>query len=647
VRRARRIGWLLLLLGVALLAAWALRLVVTANRLWQQVAQLRAMADASQSLEVATTCDLVRRLHREVVTVRREAGWLAQLAPLLSWLPRVGGNLRAMPHLLELADDLTEGGTWACAALEPAWEAVHGTGGASGISSLAQAGRTLGEHRADLERAAAAVARAQTAWSAVRPGELSPWLADRIGLLGEGLPLLRAGVTMAGAAPDLLGLEGARHYLILAQNEEELRPTGGFISAAGLVTFDQGEITEVTFTDTRYIDDYGHQPYPDAPEPLYTYMGAEIWLFRDANWSPDFPSSARQAAYFYEYGQGVHIDGVVALDQRAVELLVAGLGELRIPDSPVPVTAANVRHYMRAAWGPGPRGADLEWIYGHKDFIGRLAAIILQRIEGEQDSPDWPQMAKALHQALRTRHLFLSIDNAAVAEELARLGWDGAIRDSPGDYLMAVDANLGFNKANPLISQTVSYQVALDTDGKARGEVSLTYVHQGRRTDVSCQHMAAYWGDLTYEALIHTCYYDYLRLYVPAGSTLREATAHPARGEILVRGKPTDGLAVTADGEAGKTVFAQFFVVEYGQTLATRLTYDLPRVARLEAGHWRYSLLVQKQAGKAVTALDLRIGLPPGARLLRANPPPTGVEAETLVYHLKLETDIAVEVTYE
>jgi hypothetical protein len=86
-----------------------------------------------------------------------------------------------------------------------------------------------------------------------------------------------------------------RTYLILAQNSDELRATGGFISAAGVVRLENGRITDMKLTDSYAVDDLD-QPHPLAPGPLAEQMGAQILLLRDSNWSPDFPASAEVAS---------------------------------------------------------------------------------------------------------------------------------------------------------------------------------------------------------------------------------------------------------------------------------------------------------------------------------------------------------------
>lgn len=643
----KRVGWALVLLGLTLFVIWGVRLAQTGLSLRAHLAQAQALADAPEAVDPAAACSLMQGLRDDVVALRRQAGFPAQLTPALGWLPKVGGDLRAAPHLLVVADGLTEAGALACDALGPTLTAFGRTDEASDGFPLEQMARLLAEEQADLEQALAAAERAHEAWARVDAGSLSPWLAEKTALLERGLPLLRAGLAVVTVAPDLLGMGEPRTYLILAQNEEELRPTGGFISGAGRLTLDGGQIVELRFLDASSADDYAHKPYPEPPEPLFVYMASELWLLRDANWSPDFPTSARQAAYFYEYGQDVPVNGVIALDQRVVELIMAGLGEVEVPGMAEPVTAVNVRQFMRSAWNPGDTGVTMEWIDSRKEFMGYLAAAIRERVENDPGSVDWVQVAKALYRALEGRHLLVFVDDIDVAEALARVGWDGALRASEGDYLMVVDANLGFGKVNPLISESVEYHVALRADGTATAELWLTYAHQGRQEDVRCKHLWPYTGDLTYEALMHRCYYDYLRVYAPAGSVLRAGTPHPIPGEYLIRGEPADGRAVTLSDEVGKTIFAQFFVVEYGETLTTCLEYDLPRVARPSEGQWRYALLIQKQPGTDGTPVSLTIALPPGAQLLTATPSPRMIDEETLTFDLSLDTDIVVEATYE
>ena len=77
--------------------------------------------------------------------------------------------------------------------------------------------------------------------------------------------------------------------------------------------------------------------------PMRDYMGIDLWVFRDSNWSPDFPVAARQAISLYTQTRGGTIDGVIALNQQVVEALVDGLGPLTIDGQ----TIANAQGHAR------------------------------------------------------------------------------------------------------------------------------------------------------------------------------------------------------------------------------------------------------------------------------------------------------------
>ena len=102
--------------------------------------------------------------------------------------------------------------------------------------------------------------------------------------------MLRQGFSALTVAPQLLGMDRPRTYLVLALNEDELRPGGGFITGVGEIRVQAGKVITMTFRDSYAVDDFT-QPYPDPPEPMRRYMGLDLLVLRDSNWSPDFPTA--------------------------------------------------------------------------------------------------------------------------------------------------------------------------------------------------------------------------------------------------------------------------------------------------------------------------------------------------------------------
>jgi hypothetical protein len=165
--------------------------------------------------------------------------------------------------------------------------------------------------------------------------------------------------------------------------------------------------------------------------------------------------------------------------------------------------------------------------------------------------------------------------------------------------------------------------------------------------DIACTQFIPYDKNITYDKLIHTCYYDYLRLIVPRGSQLVEASKLPVPGKYLLSGVNTDGKAETFnDDPSDRTIFSQFFVVEYGRQLQTRFEYNLPAVLTDIDGQKKYTLTIQKQAGVSAMPIKVTLTLPDRARLLSTKPSPTAQSGTSLEFNLRLDVDQQIEIVY-
>jgi len=615
---------------MTLLVVWGVRLAQTGLSLRTHLAQAQALADAPKSLDPAAACALVQGLRDDVVELRQEAGFLARLAPALGWLPKVGGDLRAVPHLLVVADGLTEAGVLACDALDPALAAFGGAGEVSDNLSTEQMVHLLAEKQPDLEQTLAAVERAQAAWAQVDTGSLSPWVADKTALLARGLPLMRAGLEAATVAPDLLGMDESRTYLVLALNEDELRATGGFVTGVGEVTVKAGQLITMTFRDSYAVDDFT-QPYPDPPEPIRRYMGIDLWVFRDANWSPDFPTAARQAISLYRPGYPVSVDGVITLDQWAVQEVVRVLEPLTLEGMEEPVTGDTLTDYIRRALTPEDSG----WWSDRKSFMGTLARAAWERVQGGQ--VDWVTLARTLLRLLEEKHLLIYLRHPNAAALLAEQGWDGALQPGSGDFLMVVDTNMGYNKTNARVQESIAYQVDL-RQSPPQALLTLVYTHTST-VDYPC-HMESRYGS-GYEQMMDRCYWDYLRVYVPQGSRLLDATLIPVPGEALFSGEGTSGEVSVQPAEEGPWLSLGVLGLLPPSVIRTRsFTWTLPAdVVQLKESAGWYHLRVQKQPGTQGHPLTVRVRLPEESVLLDPLPESAAVEGEWVVYRTVLDHD--------
>ena len=603
--------WIVLGVIAVLLLALGFWAGSKALRLWRHLDSLRATlprleARANpealgdlQPADFAALQEDFATLADDLTAIQDEAAPFLPLTRILGWVPTYGSDIQAAPALLDVAVGVADAGRTTLEGVQPllaAWQqpAADGSG-----SLLERVLPPLVEAQPRLAQVQTELAQVTAARAAMDVSRLSPRVGGLVERLDRYLPLLNLAVQAAQLAPNLLGAEEPRSYLVLAQNNAELRATGGFISGVGLLRLDGGRIVELSFQDSYAVDDFS-KPHPPSPPPLLKYMKAEILVLRDANWWPDFPTSAQALADLYELDQGIVVDGVIAADLTAIELLVGALGPLRLEGYDQPVTGQNVLEFMQATWeapleGPsfdvwaeGEREQRREWLQHRKDFMGILMDGILARLEGSGDL-QLGRLVWALNRSLDEKHVLIQVNDPQATELLVAAGWDGTLRPGEGDFLLVVDSNVGFNKVNPRIEQGISYRVTLEGD-RPHAELTLRYRHTSTVRLEECVH-EAYYGE-SFEEMMDRCYFDYVRVYAPAGSELRETS-----------GFEPDSVESLA-GERDTQVFAGLLVMAPGDEQEITLSYDLPPAVMADG---TYRLRVQKQPGTGALPLHVQV----------------------------------------
>lgn len=395
---------------------------------------------------------------------------------------------------------------------------------------------------------------------------------------------------------DVLGMNKPRTYLLLIQNNHELRPTGGFISAVGKVTVDQGTLRDLEFVDS-YLFFQENLAYGPAPKPMQQYMNIQLLLLRDANWSPDLPTTAKLVQSLYTQQTGVLVDGVITLDLHAAELIVDAIGPLELPNVAEPITGRNLLPQIVQLW-ERPAGTDLqvqsaefiEWWFQRKSFVAALAQSAQQRLQNGDVS--YFKLLAALRQGLRERSIQVWVAEPLLAAQLRLLGWDGGLYPAPDtDFVALVDTNMGFNKVDAVLQRSLSYTVTWP-DGPeqpALATATITYTHPISIPNYTCTNNPEY-GE-SYNFLIERCYYDYVRLYTPAGSQLES-----------VEGVEPDSV-VTQRGENRTQYFAGYFVLPVGQQRTVTFRYRLPATLTPTT----YQLLLRRQAGTQPLPVTLSV----------------------------------------
>ena len=415
----------------------------------------------------------------------------------------------------------------------------------------------LESERETIREQLAAVERASRQLDAM-PQAAGSLLNDRQkAALRDTTETLRTALQAALLAPQALGSPAPTRYLLLAQKSDELRPTGGFIGNVALVTVANGELRDLTYLRSYLVED-PTRPRVPAPAPFRRYQGMRDWNLRDANWHPDFRSSADQIVRFLALNGLEPVNGVLAFDQQALGILLAAIGPVEVAGHGVRVTSANAYTVLEHfAHSTGDRRA---W-FGARPFYAALSNALLETTT-KRLRADPRAVLGAIQAMVAEKHLLAAFQHAGLQRLAERMGADGRLPATSDDVLYVVDAQVDHGAPFRAIEQTIHYRANPLTGHAA---LAIDYVNRNSPGDAD--------GRLA----------DYLRVYVPSGSRLTStsglADAQPAR--------QVDGL----------TEFGGFLNLSGGGRQRVEFEYWLPPHLAARWSGSGYALHVPKQPG--------------------------------------------------
>lgn len=339
--------------------------------------------------------------------------------------------------------------------------------------------------------------------------------SEAVTMIAQFKPVIEQLPNIAGA-----GETGRKKYLILFQNDNELRPTGGFLTAYAVVFIEDGVVTPEK-SDDIYELDLKFKKTEAIPEALAVGLTTEKkWNLRDMNIWPDFKKSMDK--FFTNYqtvrGEPDNIDGIIAVDTQVLTGLLSVLGPVQIQsgatfsaeidkrcDCPQVVYALS-----EIITKPTPYIRE-----DRKGILGPLMQAVLQKAYSAPKE-QWPALFDFGWKAILGRHvqMYFNDTQAQLATETVNAG-GRLIAPAKGDFLAIVNTNLGGAKSNLFTEYSVK-QVVEDApvDGTLEKTVEITY--KNTRKGDNCNLEA---GQLCLNASM----LDWTRLYVPKGAKLIKA----------------------------------------------------------------------------------------------------------------------------
>lgn len=548
----------------------------------------RAVAAAFQSRDLATAKSELDKTKSALA----DANSTYQAVKPLTYVPLLGAYLMDGQRVMNASSKGIEVGELVIKAIEPYAELMGFTGALSSDPALATAEDRIIFVAETVEKLAPEMDTISAKLKEI-DSEIQGINENRYPVSIQGMALreniTQAKSTVSGLAsslqnfqpivkllPDLLGNPEPRQYLLLFQNDAELRPTGGFLTAYATLKITKGKI-EPGISEDIYTLDNGFKKKVPAPDPIKKYLPLVYqWNLRDMNLSPDFKVSMDTfTMHMQDSTAKPEYDAIIAIDTEVPVRILKVLGPIGVSGYGGKFSAEN-----------DPRCDCPQVIYeleniitkptyeireGRKSILGPLMNSMLANMMGSPKAK-WAEFFNIFVESIEQKHLLMYFkdENKQLAAEA--LGAAGRISAyTSGDYLHINDSNFAGAKSNLFVESEVTQEITVNEDGSATKKLTLTY--KNPRKGDNCNLEA---GQLCLNGVLRS----WTRLYVPKGSTLKSGRGFEADMET--------------SEDLGYTVLEGFFTLAPQSVKKLEVEYTIP--AGTVQGD-DYKLLIQNQPG--------------------------------------------------
>ncbi len=379
-------------------------------------------------------------------------------------------------------------------------------------------------------------------------------------------------------APAALGEPTPKNYMLIFQNDKELRATGGFMTAYAFMKLDKGRLSASQSDDIYRLDEKLLERCKSVicpltpPAAIAKYLPEAdgrlrtAWSMRDSNFSPDVPTALTDFEKMYNFLPGAEkYDGIILMDTKVVEELITVTGPIEVDGTTFSneidkrCDCSKVIYELENYSQVIEKGAT-----DRKAILGTLMQQILSRALGTSFDKV-PEFINVGVKMANSKHIMMFMKEPKLEAALTNLNWTGQIKQvTDSDYLHINDSNFAGGKSNLYVRQKVDLDITQD-GGKSVNKLTIQYRNPFK---------ASRW-------LNNVVNRTYVRVYVPKGAK-------------LLNSKGSDSAVTTIPEELGKTVFEAFVQVRPENTRDLVVEYELPANYTKDG---KYPILIQKQGG--------------------------------------------------
>jgi hypothetical protein len=399
-------------------------------------------------------------------------------------------------------------------------------------------------------------------------------LSDIKKLTDQSVDIITSAKPLIKILPQVLGEPKEKKYLVVFQNDKELRPTGGFLTAYSVFRLDSG-VVHVSGSSDIYALDATVPNKPKAPDPIRKYLPNVSSLnLRDNNLSADFKVSMDDFYKMYQTAGGAtEVDGIIAVDTHALVAAMEILGDMDVDGTHFTVKKdprcdCPQVIYQLEVIADQPAQIVKQ---NRKGIIGDLMYEIMNKAFTSSPKKYWGPLFQTMLTEMNKKHVLFYMNEKDAQKGFDGLNATGRILPFEGDYFHINEANFGGAKSNMFVRQSVTEDYKVQSDGSIVKTVTVDYKNPYAPSDCNLER-----GNLCLNAVLR----DWFRIYVPKGSELISNSGSEVK--------------MTSYEELGKTVFEGFLTVRPQGATKLTVSYKLPFKLSKDSN---LPLLVQKQPG--------------------------------------------------
>ncbi|MBU0981516.1 DUF4012 domain-containing protein [Patescibacteria group bacterium] len=362
----------------------------------------------------------------------------------------------------------------------------------------------------------------------------------------------------------LLGDRYPQRYLVLLENNDELRPGGGFTGSYLIVDINDGRIENISFHDVYELDNlyFEHQEVPIHELKELT----PEWRLRDANIYPDFPSSAQKALWFLEQEGGPSADGVIAVNLSTAQTLLETVGPIKIPSLQKELTAETLPAVLSTLVEAKTYGQS-----SPKQVLSEIIDAFAAKLDNQTLVA---KVGFALYDEAKKKQVLVYHKDPAAQKFIESMNLDGTIpplSTLEDDFLMPIFTNIGANKTDRYMQTDLKHETQIFHDGTIVNALTLTRTNTftpdtlAWLKNVLSSYGFTKWDEHLEKVLGAGPSHTGIRIYVPEGSVILD-TKGILRDEIQLFYDPQNAIQYYYIDQT----------VQSGETKTISIIYGLP-----------------------------------------------------------------------